>query len=356
MTVLGARPQFIKAAPVSRQMAKQPGLNEVIVHTGQHYDESMSQIFFDQLQIPEPKYNLGVGGGDHSHMTGQMMTMLGPILNDESPAGVLVYGDTNSTLAGALVAAKLNIDVFHVEAGLRSYNRAMPEEVNRVLTDHVSALLFCPSKAAVKNLEKEGICSGVHVVGDVMFDMALSERAKSEPFHGPPFALVTCHRAENTDSKERLEQILAAVSLLAENIEVRFPIHPRTKKMIERYNLGAYLSNCRVSHPLDYTTSIDWLGKASLLITDSGGMQKEAYFMRTPCLTIREETEWVETVAAGANFLCPALKDQIYSMATHTLNKIFDEAVFSSDFFGDGCAAKRIVRELKRHYENNFIK
>lgn len=354
VTVLGARPQFIKAAAVSREFLKRPGLQEVIVHTGQHYDASMSQVFFDQLQIPEPEYNLGVGSGDHAQMTAQMIKKLGPVINDEAPDGVLVYGDTNSTLAGALVAAKLNIAVFHVEAGLRSYNRNMPEEVNRVLTDHVSTLLFCPSVVSKKNLAKEGINSGVHVSGDVMFDIALAQMANHAPYDGQPFALFTCHRAENTDSKASLESILAAVNHLSKDIEVRFPTHPRTRKMIEQHGLADYMVDLKVLDPVDYASSLELIRNASLLITDSGGMQKEAYFVRTPCLTIREETEWTETLDAGANFLCRAQKDEIYSMATRILSESFGDAVFSRDLFGDGLAAKNIADELLHYHENSL--
>lgn len=355
MTVLGARPQFIKAAAVSREFKSRPEFTEIIVHTGQHYDASMSQVFFDKLKIPAPKYNLGVGGGDHAQMTAQIMEGLDKVIKDEAPSGVLVYGDTNSTLAAALVAVKLNIPIFHVEAGLRSYNRSMPEEINRLLTDHVSTLLFCPSMVARANLAREGIESGVHVSGDVMFDIALAQRENIDHSRGPRYALLTCHRAENTDTKANLENILEAMCLLAKDIEIRFPIHPRTKKMVAHFGLNDYLNSINVVDPLDYATSIEWISNASLVITDSGGMQKEAYFMETPCLTIREETEWTETVDAGANFLCPSIAVEICAMAQKLLDKPPSSKVFRRDIFGDGLAAKKIVEEVHQYYEHSSI-
>lgn len=311
LTVVGARPQFVKAATISRILAADPAFREVMVHTGQHFDRAMSDVFFAELGIAEPVHRLGIHDGGHGVMTGRMMAALEPVMLAEAPDWVLVYGDTNSTLAGALTAAKLHIPVAHVEAGLRSFNRRMPEEINRVLTDHVGALLLCPTSAAVANLRREGIVEGVHLVGDVMHDAALDavRRARSlQPavlertgVRDGGFALATVHRAENTDTFEALAAVLDYLRRKAEELPVLLPLHPRTRKAAERYGLD--LDGLTIVQPLGYLEMAALLEACALVLTDSGGVQKEAYFHRKPCITLRDETEWVETVEAGWNRL-----------------------------------------------------
>ena len=310
ISVLGARPQFIKAAPISRALAAQPDVSEAIVHTGQHFDPEMSGDFFRELELDAPVYDLGIHGGDHGAMTGRMLQALEPILQAERPDAVLVYGDTNSTLAGALAASKLNIPVAHVEAGLRSFNRLMPEETNRVLTDHVSTLLYCPTDAAVGNLAREGITAGVEKVGDVMFDSALhaGTRARAESrilerlgLAEGAFAVATIHRAENTDDPVTLSQVLDYLRARAGAQPVVMPLHPRTRGAVERTGLS--LDGLLAVPPCGYLDMHRLLQGATAVYTDSGGLQKEAYFHRTPCVTLRGETEWVETVENGWNRL-----------------------------------------------------
>ena len=309
LTVVGARPQFVKAAAVSRAMATSSRLSETIVHTGQHYDPNMSDIFFEELGIPAPQHHLHIGSGSHGRQTGQMITGIEEIILAEKPDAVLVYGDTNSTLAGALAAAKLHIPVVHSEAGLRSFNKRMPEEVNRLLTDHVSALLLCPTRAAVRNLAREGITQNVETVGDVMYDATLFARGKSQTrnfcaqlgVENQAFALLTIHRAENTDDAKRFAEIIGYIDSFAKDMTIVFPIHPRTRPRLER--LGRRPDSWRIIDPLSYFDLHAVLANAQLVLTDSGGLQKEAYFHRKPCITLREETEWVETVEAGWNRL-----------------------------------------------------
>jgi UDP-GlcNAc3NAcA epimerase len=309
LTVVGARPQFIKAAAVSRAMTTSTKLEEIIIHTGQHYDANMSDIFFEELGIPAPGHHLGVGSGSHGQQTGQMMAGIESVVLSEKPDAVLVYGDTNSTLAGALVAAKLHVPVVHSEAGLRSFNRRMPEEVNRVLTDHVSALLLCPTRSAVSNLAKEGIVDNVHSIGDVMYDAALFAREQAARgdvrarlgLEGKTYALCTIHRAENTDDPARFARMVEFVDQHAEDMTIVFPIHPRTRPRLSALNRK--LDNWQVIDPLGYVDLHGILGGAKLVLTDSGGLQKEAYFHRKLCITLRDETEWVETVEAGWNRL-----------------------------------------------------
>ncbi|GAA0600875.1 non-hydrolyzing UDP-N-acetylglucosamine 2-epimerase [Caenispirillum bisanense] len=310
LTIVGARPQFIKAAAVSRAFAEAEGMTEVMVHTGQHFDPGMSDVFFRELGIPQPAHHLGVHGGGHGQMTGRMLEGLEAVMLAERPDWVLVYGDTNSTIAGALAAAKLLIPVAHVEAGLRSFNRAMPEEVNRVLTDHVSRLLFCPTTAAVANLAREGITGGVHHVGDVMYDATLDavRRAGTESriladlgLEPGGFALATIHRAENTDTAAHLAEVLEYLRGRAAERPVVLPLHPRTRQAAERFGLG--FDGLRTIAPVGYLDMAALLGGCAEVLTDSGGVQKEAYFHRKPCTTLRSETEWVETVDAGWNRL-----------------------------------------------------
>lgn len=308
-TVLGARPQFIKAAPVSRALAA-AGLSEVIVHTGQHFDALMSDVFFDELDIPRPVYNLEVNSLGHGAMTGRMLEKLEEAMLAERPDMVLIYGDTNSTLAGALAAAKLNIPVAHVEAGLRSFNRRMPEEVNRVVADHTSTLLFCPTQTAVANLAAEGITTGVHAVGDVMFDTTLAAVKRAEgrstilDRHGLAprgYAVATIHRAENTDDPERFARVIAWLEDAARDTPVVMPVHPRTRKLLAA--TGRVPAGLTLIDPIGYLDMARLLSQAAAVFTDSGGLQKEAYFHRVPCVTLRDETEWVETIEAGWNRL-----------------------------------------------------
>jgi UDP-GlcNAc3NAcA epimerase len=310
LTIVGARPQFIKAAALSRVFAKTAGLDEILVHTGQHHDDDMSTVFFEELAIPAPKRHLNISGGGHGYMTGRMMVELERAMLEEKPHAVLIYGDTNSTLAGALAAAKLHIPIVHVEAGLRSFNRRMPEEVNRVLADHVSELLLCPTSVAVENLRREGITKGVSAVGDVMFDTTrhATETAKRKStivkdlgLESQSFALCTIHRAETTDDPATLEKAMAFLEGEAAKQTVVFPIHPRTRKTLEASNRT--LKGVRQLGPVGYLDMHALLDACSLVLTDSGGLQKEAYFHRRPCVTLRNETEWVETIEAGWNRL-----------------------------------------------------
>lgn len=354
LTIIGARPQFVKAAAVSREIKNKKELQEVIVHTGQHFDNNMSQIFFDELEIPRPDYNLNISGGNHGEMTARMLTGIEEVLLQEKPSSVLIYGDTNSTLAGAIAASKLHIPIAHVEAGLRSFNMKMPEEINRILSDRISDLHFCPSEIAVQNLKNEGLAKKVHNVGDVMYDIALFY--SSEKFEKNidlnelgltpgQFVLVTCHRAENTNDKEKLENILIALNEIAHSIKVVFPIHPRTHKLISEYGLSHYLNNLMTIQPLSYVQMI-WLTKrAKVILTDSGGLQKEAYFFKVPCVTIREETEWLETLEKGANKIAGTSKEKIVE---YTLAPIVES--WNSNIYGDGTASKKIVDIIMENY------
>jgi UDP-GlcNAc3NAcA epimerase len=309
-SVVGARPQFIKAAAVERSISKLDRFRSEVVHTGQHFDADMSDVFFDELEIPAPMHRLNISGGPHGQMTGRMLEALDQLFSAKSPDAVLVYGDTNSTLSGALAAAKLHIPVFHVEAGLRSFNRRMPEEINRVLTDHVSSLLFCPTEAAVDNLIQEGIRTGVHLVGDVMADatLAAKDRAHSQSrileklgLEGGEYILCTLHRAENTDDPARLIKLIEAVRKLASGRTILFPVHPRTAKVCAAHSIS--LDGFMTTAPLGYLDLQRLISGSALVACDSGGLQKEAYFHRRPCVTLREETEWVETIEAGWNRL-----------------------------------------------------
>ena len=351
LTIIGARPQFIKAAPVSKALKEHGGFKEILVHTGQHYDANMSQVFFNELEIPAPHHNLDVGSGSHGEQTGEMLKRLEPLVISEKPDLVLVYGDTNSTLAGALVAAKLHVPVAHVEAGLRSFNRHMPEEVNRVVADHLSTLLFCPTKTAIANLKKEGIVQNVFKTGDVMYDVALmfSQKAKRTSMvlsalhlKSKEFMLVTIHRPENTDDKARLTNIFTALDTLADDCAVVFPMHPRTKKMADVFGLGHVLKKVHVIEPAGFLDMIRLESSASLIITDSGGVQKEAYFHRVPCVTLRDETEWVETVEAGWNRIP---RDMTKESILKTVKKMTLPGAKRKTIkeYGDGKAAEKIV-------------
>lgn len=310
LTVVGARPQFIKAAAVSRAIRGRDGLSEVMVHTGQHFDANMSDVFFDELEIPKPAHHLGIGGGGHGCMTGRMLEGIEEILEESRPDWVLIYGDTNSTIAGALAAAKMHIRVAHVEAGLRSFNKRMPEEINRILTDHVSELLLCPTQTAVQNLAKEGIVSGVHHVGDVMYDATLDARNRARQsstvlndlgLERDGYVLSTVHRAENTDSLGNLGAVLDHLKAKAKHMTVVLPLHPRTAAAAKTHGLD--FEGLTTIDPVGYLDMAALLDGCVEVLTDSGGVQKEAYFHRKPCTTLRDETEWVETIAAGWNRL-----------------------------------------------------
>lgn len=355
LTVVGARPQFVKAATVSRAFqACRPAVDEVIVHTGQHFDQNMSAVFFEEMQIPAPQYQLELGGLGHGAMTGRMMESIEGILQKERPDWVLVYGDTNSTMAGALAAVKLHIPVAHVEAGLRSFNRAMPEEINRIVADHVSTLLFAPTEVAVRNLANEGI-AGDKVVrsGDVMYDASLfySERSSGDALRrfgleDRRFFLATIHRAENVDDPERLQVIVQALARCAQEMPVLLPIHPRTRKKLAETGLlkGVDQDKLRLVDPVGYLDMVQLEKHARVVLTDSGGVQKEAYFFGVPCVTIRGETEWVELVECGANRLAPPVSVQ--SVVDAALAAAAQRGTFAPGLYGDGRSAEAIARTL----------
>lgn len=353
LSIVGARPQFIKAAPVSKAL-RQAGHSEFLVHTGQHYDHGMSQIFFEEMGIPEPDINLNVGSGSHGWQTAQMLTKLEEVMLAQRPDWVLVYGDTNTTLAGALAAVKLQIPLAHVEAGLRSFNRSMPEEHNRVLADHCADILFCPTQTAVENLKREGITSGVHLVGDTMYDAVLefSEIGRERStimsdlgLQARCYILATVHRPYNTDVPENLNGILSAFSEIDETIV--FPVHPRTQKKIAELNGNLRdLPNVKMIEPLGYLDMLLLEQNARLVLTDSGGMQKEAFFFGVPCVTLRPETEWLETVEAGWNVLAGANREQIAGAAN---GRKWPDGIPPKNF-GDGQAANRIVAQLAADY------
>jgi UDP-N-acetylglucosamine 2-epimerase (non-hydrolysing) len=342
-TIVGARPQFIKAAALTRNLRE--FADEIVVHTGQHYDYELSRVFFETLDLPEPDYNLGVGSGTHAVQTARMLSGIEEVLVKERPRLVVVHGDTNSTLSGSLAAAKIRIPIAHIEAGLRCFNRTLPEEVNRVLTDHLSELLFCPTRSAVDNLESEGISAGVHLVGDVMRDMlekyisAAKDRevVAEMGLEEGGFYLMTLHRPQNTEDKKALGAIMEAASNL--DLDVVFPAHPRTTTAIERFGLENRIGeNVKITDPMSYTDFLAFLLRSRKVLTDSGGIQKEAYLLERPCVTLREETEWPETVEDGWNVLVGADKDRIV------------EAVASDaapgerrESFGDGRAAEGVA-------------
>ena len=366
VTIVGARPQFIKAAAVSRAIQasneKKRKIQEILVHTGQHYDYLMDRIFFEELDLPKPHYHLGVGAGSHGKQTGVMLERIEDVLHKEKPGAVLVYGDTNSTLAGALAAAKLNIPVAHVEAGMRSYNRRMPEEINRLLTDHLSTFLFCPTDQAIQNLSKEGIKNGkgkiVKNVGDVMYDSILyySKLAEEKStilkdlgffnpqsaFRIPQYYLATLHRAENTDDPKRLKSILKAFHEIGKEVPVVLPLHPRTKKVMKMHHLSPENDRVKLIEPVSYLNMLALERHARAILTDSGGVQKEAYWFKVPCLTLRDETEWVETVKSGWNVLVGAETGKILEGLKHIKNrKPFRSGI---ELFGDGKSGQKILQ------------
>lgn len=357
VTILGARPQFIKAAPFSEAFRKEN--EEILIHTGQHYDTNMSEVFFEELGIPKPDYNLAIGSGSHGLQTGRMLEKIEGLVLKEKPDGMLVYGDTNSTLAGAMAASKLHIPVFHVEAGLRSYNKLMPEEQNRVLTDHISNLLLCPTQTAVNNLEKEGITSGVVNTGDIMYDVVLRniEISKSRYSDGvwleeiadengitpslkeKEYFLATIHRAENTDDHKKLRKIFSAFEKMDKPVII--PLHPRTYKLIDELDIK--LSNTTIIKPVGYLLMLYLTANAYMVVTDSGGLQKEAYFLKTPCTTLRDQTEWVETLENGWNILSSLDVNKISKTVTRELDCLQHPQPL---LFGDGNAAEHICQAI----------
>lgn len=349
VTIIGARPQFIKAAAVSSALIENR-VKEIILHTGQHYDKNMSDVFFHDLHIPKPAYNIGIRSSTHGAMTGRMLEKIEAILIDEKPNIILVYGDTNSTLAGALAASKLHIPIAHVEAGLRSFNKRMPEETNRILTDHMSDLLFAPTNTAVKNLKNEGITKGVHHTGDVMYDAAVFFGKIAEKkskiigqlgLKNQQYFLSTIHRAENTDNPKRLESIINALVTLSKNTPVVLPLHPRTLKIILKIGLAKKIKNLNITKPLSFLDMVVLEKNAKVIITDSDGVQKEAYFHLVPCVTLRDETEWIETVNAGWNSIAGSKTDEIIKAVKNAKKGI------PIDEYGIGKASEKIVKILK---------
>jgi len=356
-SIVGARPQFVKAAAVLRAVAARSNLQHVLIHTGQHYDDNMSEIFFRELAIPKPEYCLGVGSASQGAQTARMLESIEEVLIRTAPNCVLVYGDTNSTLAAALAAVKLHIPLAHVEAGLRSFNRRMSEEINRVLTDHASDMLFAPTATAVENLRQEGIPQErIFFTGDVMFDAALFYADKAAKrstiierlsLKSGAFVLATCHRAESTDDRESLAAIVDALAAIAEEHTVVFPMHPRTKKALAAHGLQGRLGGVRVIDPVSFLDMVALEKNARVILTDSGGVQKEAFFYGVPCVTMRDETEWVETVLRGRNHLAGRTADRIRRVFANAVAQSIDPDV--PNLYGNGDAARRIEATLARN-------
>ncbi|NMB99971.1 MAG: UDP-N-acetylglucosamine 2-epimerase (non-hydrolyzing) [Thermoanaerobaculaceae bacterium] len=353
VTIVGARPQFIKAVALSKALEKMR-IKEIIIHTGQHYDYEMSQIFFDTLGLKEPKYHLEIGSLSHGAQTGRMVEKIEEVLLKEKPKGVIVYGDTNSTLAGALASVKLHIPVFHIEAGLRSFNRTMPEEINRVLTDHISTLLFAPSDSAVRNLKKEGLQKGVYRTGDIMLDTYLMFKKKFEEhskailkkyeLKEKQYGIVTIHREENTNDKDKFNSILKGLeAILKEGMKLIFPVHPRIRNIVPDNIEGLIITK-----PMSYLNTQALLSKSAVVLTDSGGIQKEAYFHKVPCVTLRNETEWVELNKKGVNLVAGTSPDSIKKCFHKLMIKKLD---FSEALYGDGKSGKFIANCIKSYLE-----
>ena len=346
ITIIGARPQFIKAASLSREIAKHPHINEIIVHTGQHFDANMSEVFLSEMQIPKPDYCLAINSLNHGAMTGRMMEEIEKIILKEKPEWLIVFGDTNTTLAGALAARKLHVKIAHVEAGLRSYNMNMPEEVNRILTDRISNILFCPTLQAIKNLEKEGFnnfdCK-IENVGDIMFESALfyndfqTAKSKDLPTN---YILATVHRPENTDDPIKLKKIFNALDAINEKTPIVFPLHPRTKKALDANHIK---TNIKLIDPVGYLEMISLIKNSSAVITDSGGLQKEAYFFNKQCFTLRDQTEWLELINSGCNQLIDVANDDIASVVLKNITTNMD---FTFPFYGDGSTSTKIIQAL----------
>jgi len=347
ITIVGARPQFIKAAALSNNLKNHSQIEEVIVHTGQHYDKMMSDVFFKQLQIPEPQYRFESGGKSQGAMTGYQLTEIEKIVLKEKPDWVVVYGDTNSTLAGALAASKLHVPIAHIEAGLRSYNMQMPEEINRILTDRLSTLLFCPTSNATRQLKEEGFekfDTQIEMVGDIMFDSLklVSSHLDSVSKNENPYVLCTLHRAENTDNEVRLKKIFKALNTIAEEISIQIPLHPRTKNKIEELNIRLH-PNLLITSPLSYIEFISALQTCDVVISDSGGIQKEAYFLEKNCIILRDETEWTELIENKNNVLVGSETTEILDAFRNRKNLKQD---FSTPFYGKGDTAKAIIHCL----------
>jgi len=358
VTIVGARPQFVKAAALSREFKKHTNIEEVILHTGQHFDKNMSDVFFEEMQIPHPKYNLNINSLSHGAMTGRMLEEIENILILEKPDYLLVYGDTNSTLAGGLAAKKLHIKVVHIEAGLRSFNMAMPEEVNRILTDRISDILFCPTSTAIDNLEREGFSnfdSLIFNVGDVMQDAALfyekqadqnSDILKHMHIKKNEYYLCTLHRAENTNNMDRLASIIKGLNNLPEKYQLVLPIHPRTKQLLNKFKLN---TNIKIIAPVGYFDMIQLIKNSRLVITDSGGLQKEAYFFNKFCITTRDQTEWSELVSHGYNKIVGADAKKIIDGV-----ECFESITFHKEIelYGGGLASQKIVSNIIEHFSN----
>ena len=363
LTVVGARPQFIKAAPLSKALAESANLAEVLVHTGQHYDYALSQQFFDELGLPTPQYNLEIGSGRHAVQMGQTLIKLDAVLEIEKPDMVVVFGDTNSTAAAAITTAKNNIPLAHVEAGLREWNKQIPEEINKLLTDSVTDLYFCPTKTGVKNLEKQGITEGVHLVGDIGIDLITNnlERIKNNnallttlQIIEKQYFFVTIHRAANTVDGEKLRQILLALKAIADDgFDVVFPIHPRTKTAIEQFGLSDILKHPRIKtlEPVGFWDTQSLIFNAKMVITDSGGVVKEAYFHRVPCIIPDTQIEWIEAIEEGWTYLTSADTDKILSRVWHFPLPSVSEAI-GGGFLGNGTAAKQITRIIESFLNN----
>lgn len=342
VSIIGARPQFIKAAVLTKIIEKEPGVNEVLVHTGQHYDENMSKVFFDELEIPRPHYNLEVGSGSHAYQTGMMLQKIEKVLLSEKPDWIIVYGDTNSTIAGALAASKLHIKIAHVEAGLRSFNKLMPEEINRITTDRISDLLFAPSLNALHLLKNEGLERNAVFTGDVMFDSILfyqklagKKHKLSDVTDEENFYLATVHRQENTEDKTRLQSIFDAFSEL--DLPVVLPLHPRTLSKLSKITFS---DNVKIIEPVSYLEMILLLKNSKKVLTDSGGLQKEAYFLKKPCITLRDETEWIETIEGNWNFITGTNKELI-------LEKVkVNQFAQQKNYYGDGKAGEKILSAI----------
>lgn len=351
-TILGARPQFVKAAMLSMEWTKHPEIQECIIHTGQHFDENMSKVFFEEMNIPKPKYNLNINGLSHAAMTGHMMIEIEQVLLEEKPDWVIVFGDTNSTLAGALVAKKMGIKIAHVEAGLRSYNNEMPEEINRIIVDRISDLLCCPSHLALKNLEKEGFLgrhSKVILSGDIMFDALLhfkemafekSNILEELDLKGNDFLLATIHRQANTEKWESLNEILIALEEINNNKRVVLVAHPRTKKLME---LNDWNPSFQWIEPLGYFSMLRIMDACNLIISDSGGLQKEAYWLKKSCLIIRDETEWMELVQNGNNRIAGTKRDSILKAYSELASR---DSSFDFPYYGEGNTASKVVKEI----------
>ena len=346
-TIIGARPQFIKAAPISEKInTTYDSVSEIIIHTGQHFERNMSKIFFDEMGMVEPKYNLDINQMEYCLMIEKMVKKINPILIEENIHGVLVYGDTNSTLAGSISAKQLNLPIFHVEAGLRSFNRSMLEENNRIITDHLSSLLFCPSENAVKNLLKENLTDGVIISGDVMYDIYL--KFSSHKYNldlglkRSSYILATIHRRENIDTAEKLSTIFNNLNKINSDQKVIMPLHPHTRQKVKEYDIK---SNITFIEPLGYISMLSLLNECEMVITDSGGLQKESFFAKKKCLTVREQTEWIELIDQGTNLLCePKNLYQAYKKISKK------ECNFSNNFYGDGSASNIIIQSIENFF------